>query len=69
MTKIDEIYAAVLPAMAHENISDTPQNRLNFLTGVREAWLEDGTVSFEKWLYLMTIGNEIIRLRNEIANQ
>lgn len=69
MTKIDEIYAAVLPDMAANKIADTPQNRLEFLIGVREAWLEDGTVSFVKWLYLITIGNEINRLRNEIASK
>lgn len=68
-TKLDEIYAVVLPAMAAKNITDTPKNRLDFLTGMREAWLEDGTVSFEKWLWLMAVGNEILRLRDVVANQ
>lgn len=65
-TKLDEIYAVVLPEMAASNIPDTPQNRLDFLSGIREAWMEDGSASFEKWLYLMTIGGEILRLRNAI---
>lgn len=69
MTKLEEIYVAVLPEMAAHNIEDTPQNRLQFLTGIRDAWLEDGSVSFVKWLYLITIGNEIIRLSNEIASK
>ena len=62
MSKIDEIYANVLPEMAAQGIEDTTANRLAFLQGVRDAWMEDDSKSFEKSLYMMAISTEIFKL-------
>lgn len=67
--KMDEIYETVLPEMAANQIPDTLENRLDFLSGIRDAWLEEPSVSFEKWLYVQAIGNEIYRLHKEIAKK
>lgn len=52
------------------SIEDTPQNRIEFLTGIQEAWNEDETISFEKSLYKMAlsfmIGMEKFKLNHKL---
>jgi len=64
MSLIEEIYAAVLPEMKANDIEDTVENRIIFLTGLRNSWLEEnddwGTT---KGFYLMSLTNEIVRLK------
>lgn len=67
MSKLmDEIYEAVLPEMKSHGIEDTTENRLIFLTGVKEAWMEDADKSHEKMRYMMAISFEIIHLDEKI---
>lgn len=63
---IEEIYAAVLPELAANNIEDTTANRLSALTGISAAWQEDKSNSVEKALYQLALSAEIIRLCKEV---
>lgn len=65
---IEEIYAAVLPEMELRGIEDTPENRRDFLIGLRNGWMEDEDRSMEKALYLLAVNNEIFRLKIEIPD-
>lgn len=67
MTRIEEIYDAVLKEMARLGIEDTPQNRLDMLTGLYEGWQEDTSSSFEKSLYVIALASEIAVLRVQVA--
>ncbi len=63
MTRVEEIYEAVLPEMAAHDIEDTIENRITFLTGLQDAWKEDPEVSFEKTLYMIALSGEIFNLK------
>lgn len=68
-SKIDEIYAAVLPEMAEKGIEDTLENRHAFLTGLKDGWLEDEEESLEKSLYVLSITMEIAMLQLKINRE
>lgn len=65
-TKLEEIYEAVLPEMEAHGIEDTDANRHAFLSGMRDAWVEDPFKSIEKTLYVVAINLEIARLAAKI---
>ena len=67
MTRIEEIYDAILTEMARLEIEDTPQNRLDMLTGLYEGWQEDESSSFEKSLYMIALATEIAVLQVRVA--
>lgn len=58
-TRADEINEAMLQEMAANNISDTPQHRVWFLEGLRDAWEEDEDSSIEKSLYMLALSGLI----------
>ena len=61
--KIDEIYANVLPDMAKHGIKDTTENRLAYLTGLRDGWVEDGPKpGTDKQWWLLALNVELMRL-------
>lgn len=64
-SKIDEINEAMLQEFVKENIEDTLDNRIVFLTGMRDAWYEDPEINFEKTFYMLAISDEIRRLKIE----
>lgn len=67
MTRIEEIYAEVLPMLMESNgIEDTPQNRLSALEGLRDAWKEDNDDSIEKTLYMVALNAEIFALHIKV---
>lgn len=68
MTKIDEINAVITSALTIRELEDTPHNRITMLTELGEKLLEERGLSIEKRLYVVMIGHEIVRLRDEIAN-
>lgn len=55
MSRIDEITQKMMEEFEIHKIEDTPENRISFLTGVRDAWREDTSSSLEKTLYMFTI--------------
>lgn len=57
---VNYIYLTVLPQMEEAQIPDTNENRISFLTGVREAWEEMGEPEAEPWIAALNI--ELIRL-------
>lgn len=59
MSRRDEINQAMLKEFKLHDIEDTPANRRDFLTGLRDSWVEDTESSIEKTMYLMTINLEI----------
>ena len=67
--KIATITSGMLQEFKLTGIRDTTQNRLDFLTGMREAWREDETRSFEKSAWMIAISMEIGRLRRVLATQ
>ena len=69
MTKIEEIYAAVLPEMKAKGIEDTIENRLAFLNGLSDAWIEDEDRSPEKCLYIVAISCEITSLNAKVFHK
>lgn len=69
MAMIEEIYEEVLPYMRANGIEDTPVNRIGFLRGVRDAWLEDDTFHPQKPYYIMAITLEIERLKVQMLSR
>ena len=67
MLKINEINQAAIAGMLEYNIEPTLDNRLTFVTGIRDAWFEDETRSFEKSKYIIAINVLIISLKARIA--
>lgn len=63
MTRVEEIYAAVLPEMARNEIPDTTENRIIFLQGLYDGWKEDPESSLEKVLYQVALHGEITLLK------
>ena len=61
-----EIYDAMIEEMQRLKIEPTPDNQLSFLTGLRDGWKEDPTVSLEKSLYMITINTMLFRLQNNL---
>lgn len=68
MTKIEEILAATSVELAANEIEDTPFNRLRFLYGMLDAWLEEGPVSPLKDEYVDALRKEIHRLIDELVD-
>jgi hypothetical protein len=66
MTKVEEIYEAVLPELASHGIEDTTQNRLWALEGLRDAWNEDSESSFEKSMWQLALMGEIWSLESRL---
>lgn len=64
--RLSVIYDKALQEMKANNVEDTTENRYLFLTGMRDAWLEDGDEGSLKALYLITIELEIARLKRAI---
>jgi len=69
MTKIEEIYAMLLPELEANDIEDTTEHRLWALEGLRDAWLEDSETIFEKTLYMLAINGEIFVLKLKLRYQ
>lgn len=69
MTKLDEINSVITASLVIRELEDTPENRLAMLTELGTQLLEERGLSLEKRLYVVMIGHEIVRLRQEIANQ
>lgn len=67
MTKIEEIYAVILPEMNDLKIEDNPENRISFLRGLRDEWKDDRDVSIKKAFYIGAVNREIRRLQSMIA--
>jgi hypothetical protein len=68
MNKMNEIYAEVLPEMERQGIADTSENRILFLRGMLDSWLEDkDDANYHKVFYLMSVQTEIIRLKSKMA--
>jgi hypothetical protein len=63
MTRIEEIYAAVLPEMEANGIEDTTENRIVFLQGLYDGWKEDEDTSIEKTFYMLALHSEIFGLK------
>ena len=63
---MEEIYEAVLPEMAENDIEDTTANRAIFLEGLFDAWREDSDDSIEKSLYMMALNAEIMSLKLQL---
>lgn len=66
MTRIEEIYATVLPEMDTNDIEDTVENRIVFLTGLQDAWKEDTDISVEKSMYQVALSTEIFVLKMRV---
>lgn len=66
MTRIEEIYAEVLPTMKEHEIEDTTENRVVFLQGLYDAWKEDEETSLEKTFYMLTLHSEIMLLKMKL---
>jgi hypothetical protein len=62
MTKIEEIYANVLPMLEAKGVEDTPLHRLWALEGLRDGWLEDDPPP-EAAPWISAIEFEIVLLR------
>lgn len=62
-TRMEEIYETVLPEMAANDIEDTTENRIAFLTGLYDGWKEDPETSLEKTFYMMALNSEIMSLK------
>lgn len=62
MTRIDTINEFMLKTMEEEEIEDTIENRIAFLTGLGDAWREDTDTSIEKTLYQVALMSEITSL-------
>ena len=68
MTRIEEIYAELLPELERNNIEDTPLHRMWALEGLRDGWKEDKeeldlATSVEKTMYILAATTEMMRLR------
>lgn len=66
MTRIEEIYAEVLPMMKEHEIEDTTENRVAFLQGLYDAWKEDEETNLEKTFYMLSLHSEIMLLRMKL---
>lgn len=62
MSRLDEINEAMLTEFKSAGLEDTPNNRFEFLTGLRDAWKEDPSSSIEKTLYQISLNYELARL-------
>lgn len=64
---IEDINELMLETFAEDDISDTPENRLDFLQGLRNIWdelpAEDEEEKSAKALYKMALLTEIINQR------
>jgi hypothetical protein len=64
LSKIDEIYDAILPEIEKAGYEDTTENRIQALTGLRDAWMED--FELEAVLWIMAVNSEIFKLELEL---
>lgn len=74
LTRIEEIYAFVLPELASNQIEDTTANRLSALQGLMDGWKElqeDISIeqSIEKSLYMLALSTEIFVLQMKVGLQ
>lgn len=70
MTRIEEVYASVLPEMEANGVEDTLENRHSFLTGLRDGWVEDTSDNcIEKSLYVLAVTCELVLLHAKIITQ
>lgn len=68
VTKIDQVFVELVkPELIARKLPDTPANRITIYTEMGELLMEEGVHSFERMLYLMMIGNEILRLRDLVS--
>lgn len=67
--KVAEINKFMLDEFKANGFKDTTDNRISFLQGLRDGWIEDGSgglnseQAFERSLYLLAITGEISRLQ------
>jgi hypothetical protein len=67
MTLMDEVYQGVLPEMARNDIPDTTENRIIFLTGLLDGWAEDPDDSLDKSLYVAAVALEVSLLQIKMS--
>jgi hypothetical protein len=64
MSKIEEIYANVLPMLEANGYEDTPLNRLWALEGLRDGWLEDNPPpEAQPWINAIRFEIALLRIR------
>ncbi len=63
LTRKENITVNMLREFKRQSIDDLVINRLNFLKGMEQAWLEDEPVSGDNRLYLITINTMIADLQ------
>lgn len=65
--RLEEIEAQMLMSFAENSFSDTPDNRIAWLEGLRDGWVEEkpkrGEDVFERSLYLLAINTGISILK------
>lgn len=66
MTRIEQIYAVVLPEMAAHGISDTTSNRIAVLTQVYEDW-SCNSYDLDREYYRVAIALEILALKVQLS--
>lgn len=54
-TRGEEITEFMVTSLKEGGFEDTPENRLAFLTGLKQAWDEDTDSSIEKSLYMLAL--------------
>jgi hypothetical protein len=67
MLKTKEIETAMLNELRLHGFEDSPENRLDFLLGLRDGWREDTSKSLEKSLYMLALELMISRLMLKVA--
>lgn len=61
-TRTEEITEAAQAEMDRLDIDYTTENRIGFLSGMRDSWLADPEQSLDKTLYIAAVSGEISRL-------
>jgi hypothetical protein len=64
--RLEEINREMLREFKKHGVEDTTQNRISFLTGLKDGWMEEPVEDeyrLEKTMYELTIVIEIARLR------
>jgi len=67
MTRLEEILEVMLDVFESEGFEDTDENRLAFLTGIRDVWSADTDDNPEKTAYMLELTLAIALLQIDIA--
>lgn len=66
MTRSEEINEFMLTTLKEHGIEATAENRLAFLQGMQDEWLEVSDPPLEQILYMSALSSEIFKLRMEL---